>query len=330
MSLVSQLDLFAQQPQLIRYELSGTNHSRFTADDADRPDQESGQIDLRNDRGDVLISLPSRRNRSVSEQARRRFLLEKAFCQGRVLAGLQLPGLRLVHVHLVGNRRMDITCATLPKALVTAGRLWADLRGSTLTDLVASQADWHGSQLADCQLTGVRVTESNFQSVSFRRSNLEKAHFLDCQLQMSDLSGCQLRHASLKGSDLSGCDLRYADLKGCDIRGTYLRGISISVAVLEKANLKPIRQRIQHLVWAYPVLKPVWLAALEAGHWQAGSAESLSDFLTRCLGYRVGAGWQNVHGSTEWVIWQFLRSIQTGERPHSHPLANLLYKWVSL
>ncbi|MCX6213747.1 pentapeptide repeat-containing protein [Spirosoma sp.] len=330
MTLVSQLDLFAQQPQLIRYDLSGTNYSRFTVDDADRPDQESGQIDLRNDRGEVLVSLQSRRNRSVSEQARRRLLLETAFSQGRVLAGLQLPGLKLVQVHLVGTRRMDLTGASLTKALVTAGRMWADLRGSTLTDLAASGVDWHGSQLADCQLTGARVTGSNFQSVSFCRSNLEKAHFLDCQLQMSYLSWCHLHQASLKGSDLSGCDLRYTDLTGCDVRGTYLRGISISVAALEKANLKPIRQRIQHLVLAYPLLKPVWVAALEAGHWQAGSAESLSDFLSRCLGYRVGAGWQNVPGSTEWIIWQFLRSIQTGERPTSHSLANLLYKWVSL
>ena len=330
MSFIGQLDLFAQQPQLIRHELSATNLNHFTVHAADQPDLESDLIGLRNNRGEVLVSLPGRHNRLVSEQARRRVLLETAFSQGRLLTGLQLLGLKLANVRLIGTERMDLTCATLTNAIVTGGRLWADLRGSTLADMVVSQADWHGCQLTDCHLTGVKVVGSNFQTVSFRRSNLAKAHFQDCQLQMSDLSFCHLHQASLKGSDLSGCDLRHADLTGCDVRGTYLRGISTSVSVLETANLKPIRQRIQHVVLAYPLLKLVWVAALDAGHWQAGSAQSLSDFLSRCLGYRVGAGWQNAHGTTEWIIWQFLRSIQLGERPNSHPLANLLYKWVFL
>lgn len=154
-------------------------------------------------------------------------------------------------------------------------------------------------QLADCQLTGARVTSSNLHSISTRRSNLTKAHFQDCQLRMSEVSFCQLHHANLRGSDLSGCDLRHADLTGCDIRGTDLRGISVSVDALENANLKPIRQRIQHLIQAYPLLKPAWITALETGNWEAGSSINVSDFLSTCLGCRVGAGWQNVHGSTE-------------------------------
>ena len=328
MSSTVQLDLFAQQPQLIRYELSGTNSNRFTVDNMSQFAHELDQVGLVNDRGQSLISLPIRRTRSVSEKTHRRVLLETAFSQGRALAGLKLSGLKLENVHLAGTKRMDLAKATLTNAIFTGGRLWADLQQSTFTALVVTQADWHGCLLPDCQLAGARFLGSTLHSVNFRRSILSKANLQQCQLWMSDLSFCQLQQAKFTGSDLSGCDLRHANLTGCDFRGTVLRGISTTVFDLEKANLRPIRQRVQDLVMAYPSLKPVWVASLEAGHWQAGSAVSLSDFLSQCLGCRVGAGWQNVPGSTEWIIWQFVRSIQSGERPDSHPLAHLLYKWL--
>lgn len=133
MSSIGQLDLFAQQPQVIRYNFSGTTYNRLTGDDSVQPGNESEQFSLHNDRGEVLVSLPGRRNRSVPQQARHRQLLEIAFSQGQTLAGLKLPGLKLAQVHLVGVKRMDLTDAVLPNALVTGGRLWANLRGSMLT-----------------------------------------------------------------------------------------------------------------------------------------------------------------------------------------------------
>ena len=328
MASVIQLDLFGPQSQRIRYGLFSCTDTGTGPGDTGQSVSDADHLRLRNGLGDLLFALPNRRSLPRSEHVRHRILLEGAFAQDRPLSGLQLPGLKLQHVPLAGVKRMEMASANLSGTTFTGGRLWADLRESVLTDMVAISVDWHGSRLTDCHLVGSRVTGSNFQSVSFRRSNLTKDHFQDCQLRMCDFSFCQLRRASLKGSDLSGSDLRQADLTGCDIRGVFLRGASLPVTKLEKANIQPIRQRIQDLALTYPVLIPLWLTALEEGCWLAGSYSSLSEFISACLGRRVGAGWQNIYGSTEWIIWQFLRSIQVGERVTTHSLAHLLHRWL--
>lgn len=323
----NQLVLFGQRPQPIRY---GTNAQgkdpvleKVPTGDARngavvKPVSGPGWGTLVNESGEVLFA----------GRGSQRLLLERSLVSGCTLRGLHAPGANLKCIQLRGSVRFDLAESDWSEACLTGSRVWADLSGSKLSGLTATDSDFHGSRLADCDLSGARLNGSDFGSVSFRRSNLSRSQLQRVRLIMSDLRDCRLTNACLTGSDVSGCDLRGADLTGADIRGVYWRGTTLTATALGTAKMAPIRQRIRHLVQTYPALVHPWLMALEKGRWQANQFNSLSGFLSYQLGYRLGAGWQGIPGSTEWILWQFLRSIQPGRYPATDALAYWLHQWL--
>lgn len=322
-----QLTLFGQQPQFIRYDTNNQRVDQITekaslgvaqSGVAPSPVTGPGYAQLVNASGEVLYA--GRGSQLV--------LLERALAHGNNLRGLHAPKANFKHAQLLGPWRFDLTGSNWSEACLTGSRVWADMTGSQLSSLSASNSDFHGSRLAECDLSFARLSGSDLRSVSFRRSNLSRSQLQDVRLMMSDLRDCQLTNVCLTGSDVTGCDLRGADLTGADIRGVCWVGASLTATALGTTKLAPIRHRILHLVKTYPALISPWLTALEKGQWPATQFDSLSGFLSDQLGYRLGAGWQCTPGSTEWIIWQFLRSLQMGRYPATDALAYWLHRWL--
>ena len=270
-------------------------------------------------------------------------IIENAFAAGLLPASLQLPGARLKGIQLSGTHRIGLPESDLSGADLTHSRIWADLSGSHLRQARFTGSDLHGSRLVGANLTASNLSGTDCRGVVFSGSNLRGARLEGIRARLSDLSGCDLREASLAGADLSGTILRGSDLSQLQLRGAYLSGCSVSVAQLGQASLKPIRNRIDDLLDTYPAIVPVWMNWLRAGHWPIQQGElrgpysasewlpsGLSGLVRQALGHRIGAGWRCHTGGAEWIIWQFVRSIGSGDRPQHSAVAWWLYEWLRL
>ena len=84
----------------------------------------------------------------------------------------------------------------------------------------------------EANLRGADLREADLREADLRGANLEEAN-----LGGANLWGAYLRKANLWGANLRGADLRKANLGGANLWGAYLREANLERANFEEANL---------------------------------------------------------------------------------------------
>jgi hypothetical protein len=88
--------------------------------------------------------------------------------------------------------------------------------------LVAEQANLHGAQARNMDLTGARLVGANLISADLAYTQLDLADLRRADLSNARLTGASLRGADLRGTRLAGADLSYANLSDARLEGAVL------------------------------------------------------------------------------------------------------------
>jgi fluoroquinolone resistance protein len=112
---------------------------------------------------------------------------------------------------------------------------------------------FRGSLFVACNLAVMKVANSRFVDVTFKRSKLTGVNWTDaqlsaigtalvfeeqCVLDYSVFLGLKLRNMTLRDSTAREVDFTEADLSGCDFSGTDLSGARFNHTNLSKAHLE--------------------------------------------------------------------------------------------
>lgn len=90
---------------------------------------------------------------------------------------------------------------------------------------------------AECELTGLTLSNVDFTDADLRRANLSFSHLTDTDFSGADLSEAELTWVNFGRADLSGADLSNADLSGAILRESNLQGADLSGANFSSADL---------------------------------------------------------------------------------------------
>ena len=163
--------------------------------------------------------------------------LEARSLDGVDWAARDAQGIRLSESRL---RSTDLTEATLARArlrdLLVQDGSWANATG---TDASLSRVRFERVRLTGIDLSGSRLDNVTFSDCrldlsSFRFSQLETVRFEDCRMEEADFYDAQLSSGTFANCDLSGAILTGAtfansELRGCDLSAVHsaerLRGV---------------------------------------------------------------------------------------------------------
>ena len=90
-------------------------------------------------------------------------------------------------------------------------------------------------EIFDMDLTGMDLSNADFELSSFENSVLNGANFENSSVENALFDGCPLRGANFKNAVMVTASFRYCDMRECNIEDANLYG-----AVLEYANLEGI------------------------------------------------------------------------------------------
>jgi uncharacterized protein YjbI with pentapeptide repeats len=163
--------------------------------------------------------------------------LEARSLDGVDWAGHDAQGLRLSESRL---RSTDLTEASLARAhlrdvLVEEGS-WANATG---TDASLSRVRFERVRLTGVDLSGSRLDSVTFSNCrldlsSFRFAQIEIVHFESCRMEEADFYDALLRSVTFEDCDLSratltGATFANSDMRGCDLSSVHgaerLRGV---------------------------------------------------------------------------------------------------------
>jgi hypothetical protein len=92
-----------------------------------------------------------------------------------------------------------------------------DWRWRTITQGMASRANFRGADLENANLDGLQLAHKNFDG-----AEANGASFRGSQLEDASLRGTSLQGACLVGADLTGADLTGANFSGADVAGVTI------------------------------------------------------------------------------------------------------------
>lgn len=155
---------------------------------------------------------------SADDSMARRQALEKAFREGRSLAGWDLTGLDLTGI---------------------------DLRGADLSAALMESVDFSGARLDGCDLSRSVLVRSVLQRVSLRSSRLEGTNLAGSTIEDSDLVESRWDGSVLDDALVSRCRMTGSQLRQCRLHGTRfetvdLQQASLSEMVLDRLELRNV------------------------------------------------------------------------------------------
>ncbi|HET8807324.1 MAG TPA: pentapeptide repeat-containing protein [Methylophaga sp.] len=96
--------------------------------------------------------------------------------------------------------------------------------------------------LADHDLQGADMSESNLKGINLQNSQLQGAWFTHSEMHGANLEGAQLQgalmdythlvDANLRNANLDGAQMIFSDLSGADLTGASMEGTSVRGIVL--------------------------------------------------------------------------------------------------
>jgi uncharacterized protein YjbI with pentapeptide repeats len=159
--------------------------------------------------------------------------------EGTTLSGVDAQHVRLVDARLRGVALVDAVLARLDArdcliadsdlanaACVGAVLTWVDVTGSRATGLDLTQSVLNHVSFRDCKL----------DLASLRFAKATEVEFRDCTLAGADLTGAQLARVTFERCDLTGADLSSARLEEVDLRTCTLESLR-GVGALRGATL---------------------------------------------------------------------------------------------
>ncbi len=118
-----------------------------------------------------------------------------------------------------------------------------DLREADCCDVVLTQANLEGADLADASFEGANLAEARMgavkaQGASFKGADLSHSNWSEARSAGADYSETKGDRASFTRADLAGAHFERARLAGADFSGADLRNASFENAELERADLR--------------------------------------------------------------------------------------------
>jgi len=145
---------------------------------------------------------------------------------GSNLGGARFPG-------------ADLSSAILKNLVIKGANFfavrmnWADLSGSSIIQGQFARSELFGTNLSNCDLTGLDITRAYLFNANLENSILSRA-----KLEHSDLSNANLRNATLHEVIFTDVYMDNANLSGADLSGSYLTGAILKNTVWKDANLR--------------------------------------------------------------------------------------------
>lgn len=126
----------------------------------------------------------------------------------------------------------------MPRSIISSAK-WKDVRFSgcdfanvEICALTAVRLEFMG-----CRMTGLRLAETEWQSLLVSGGDQRYAQFRFCSLRTSEFDNCDLQEADFYGADLRGCILRRCNLRNVEMSKAKLVGADLRGSVVEGLRL---------------------------------------------------------------------------------------------
>lgn len=148
----------------------------------------------------------------------------------------RLPEITVAIAMAVLTVSLSATAITAQRPIEGIGfRLYADLRGAELNEMVLA-----GVNLRAADLRGAKL-----ERASFKATLLDGADFRGAVLRATDFSAASLEAADFRRADLWNSDLRRSRLQGADFRGANLQFARFAGADLRASDLTETKRLLQ-------------------------------------------------------------------------------------
>lgn len=141
----------------------------------------------------------------------------------------RLPEIAVAVVMAVLTLAVSAVAITAQRPIEGIGfRLYADLRGAELNEIVLSgtnlrAADLRGAKLERASLKSALLDGADFRGAGLRATDFSEASLEAADFRRADLWYADFRKSGLQGADFRGANLQFARFAGADLRSSDLR-----------------------------------------------------------------------------------------------------------